>query len=188
MDWNWKLKKNAALWKKSCAYEHYFQPIPTNIPFVNSDIFSEACNRQRLHEIIASISLGPGSILEKFWLTEYPVISTLRWLTSGERICGVFIREPNPSEELKIMMAFIAGAYAPAHMNIFLNPAYEDQSHHFLDYIMNSKVNIFKICEVVNSLIRPYFVLLFYHMVPLLLWSRITNSGFDSKKDNISNL
>ena len=139
-----------------------FQPIPTNIPFVNSEIFSEACNRQRLHEILASISIGPGNILEKFWLTEYPVISTLRWLTSGERICGVFIREPNPSEELKILMAFIAFAYAPAHMNIFLNPAYEDQSHHFLDYIMNSKVNIFRLCAGANSCIRPYFLLVFF--------------------------
>ena len=134
-----------------------FQPIPTNIPFVNSEIFSEACNRQRLHELLASISLGRGSILEKFWLTEYPVISTLRWLTTGERIGGVFIREPNPSEELKILMAFIAYAYGPAHMNIFLYPAYEDQSHHFLDYIMNSKVNIFRLCPGTNSCIRTYF-------------------------------
>ena len=91
-----------------------FQPLPTKIPMVEPTIFSEACNRQRLAEILAGISLGRDSILEKFWLTEYPVISTLRWLTTAERICGVFIRDPNPSEELMIMMVFIPAMIAAA--------------------------------------------------------------------------
>ena len=117
-----------------------FQTLPTKIPMVEPTIFSEACNRQRLAEILAGISLGRDSILEKFWLTEYPVISTLRWLTSAERICGVYIRDLNPSEELKIMMAFITGAYAPAHFRTFMYPNYEDSSHNFLEFIKDCKV------------------------------------------------
>ena len=117
-----------------------FQPLPTKIPMVEPKIFCEACNRQRLAEILAGISIGREGILEKFWLTDYPVISTLRWLTTAERIAGVFIRDPNPSEELKIMMAFITGAYAPAHFRTFMYPNYEDSSHNFLEFIKDSKV------------------------------------------------
>ena len=43
-----------------------FQPIPTNVPQVPSHIFKEACNRQRFHELLISISNGRGSVHPKF--------------------------------------------------------------------------------------------------------------------------
>ena len=119
-----------------------FQPIPTNVPQVPSDLFKEACNRQRLHELLISISNGRGAVHPKFETNRYPPVGGLRWLTCGERVGGVFIREPNPSQELKILMAFASQAYAPAHMETFLNPGFENSSWHYLWYIQRAKVCI----------------------------------------------
>ena len=117
-----------------------FQPIPTNVPQVASEIFETAVNRQRLHEILIGISNGPHAIHPKFVTNRYPAISITRWLTPGERICGQYIREPNPSPELIELVEFISQVYAAAHFDIYLDPGFENSSHHYLNYIKRSKV------------------------------------------------
>ena len=118
-----------------------FEPVPTNIPMVNPELFDEACNRRRAHELCAGLNVGREGILQKFIQNEYPVWSTLRWLTFFERMMGVYIRTLNPSANFKEMINFGSMAYLPAHLEIFLNPAYEDSSFHYLNYMRRSKVN-----------------------------------------------
>ena len=117
-----------------------FQPIPTKVPPVASDLFKTAVNRQRLHEICISISTGHDTVHRKFVINEYPPISITRWLTPGERVCGQYIREPDPSPEMIVLVIFISQAYGPAHFDIYLNPGFENSSHHYLTYIKRSKV------------------------------------------------
>ena len=118
-----------------------FQPIPTNVPDVDSQIFAEASNRLRLHQLCVQISKGREHVLPKFETNQYPVICTTRWLTTSERILGWFIRELNPSDDLIIMVVFTLQAYGPTHFEIFLHPGFENSSFHYLNYIKKSKVN-----------------------------------------------
>ena len=55
-----------------------FRPVPTLVPQVDSKIFSEASNRERLHELLISISLGDAHVRDIFVTNAYPVISCLR--------------------------------------------------------------------------------------------------------------
>ena len=97
----------------------------------------------RLHELLLQIALGPHAVDIKFIINEYPPISTLRWLTTAERLCGLYIRTRYPSEELKWLIRFISQCYAPAHLDAFLEPQLEDAAHHFLKFIQRSRVNFF---------------------------------------------
>ena len=117
-----------------------FTPIATDVPQVESSIFSEASNRVRLHELCNAISIGRDHVQEKFENKRYPVINTLRWLTTSERVCGLYIREEQPSDALKTMVEFTSQAYAPTHFDVFLNPGFENASFHYLNYIKRSKV------------------------------------------------
>ena len=73
----------------------------------------------RLHELLLQIALGPHAVDIKFIINEYPPISTLRWLTTAERLCGLYIRTQYPSEELKWLIKFISQCYAAAHFDVF---------------------------------------------------------------------
>ena len=119
-----------------------FTPIATDVPDVDSSIFSEASNRVRLHELCRAISNGRDHVHEKFEKGRYPVINTLRWLTTSERVLGLYIREEDPSDALKTMVEFTLQSYAPTHFDVFLNPGFENASFHYLSYIKRSKVNI----------------------------------------------
>ena len=96
----------------------------------------------RLHELLLQIALGPHAVDIKFIINEYPPISTLRWLTTAERLCGLYIRTRYPSEELKWLIKFISQCYAAAHFDVFLDPQLEDAAHHFLKFIQRSMVNV----------------------------------------------
>ena len=74
-----------------------------------------------------------------------------RWLTTSERICGLYIRDQNPSEALQTMMTFTAQSYAPAHLEIFLDPGFENTAHHYLNYIKRSKVKFSCSCFLAFS-------------------------------------
>ena len=117
-----------------------FTPIATDVPDVDSSIFSDACNRVRLHELCKAISIGRDHVPEKFEKNQYPVINTLRWLTTSERLLGWFIRELMPSDALITMAEFTLQCYAPSHFDVFLNPGFENSSFHFLNYIKRCRV------------------------------------------------
>ena len=74
-----------------------------------------------------------------------------RWLTTSERICGLYIRDQNPSVALQTMMTFTAQSYAPAHFDIFLDPGFENTAHHYLNYIKRSKVKFSCSCFLAFS-------------------------------------
>ena len=97
----------------------------------------------RLHELLLQIALGPYAVDIKFIINEYPPISTLRWLTTAERLCGLYIRTRYPSEELKWLIKFISQCYAAAHFDVFLEPQLEDAAFHFWRFVQRSRVNIY---------------------------------------------
>ena len=97
----------------------------------------------RLHELLLQIALGPHAVDIKFIKNEYPPISTLRWLTTAERLCGLYIRTRYPSEELKWLIRFISQCYAAAHLDVFLEPELEHAAHHFWRFVQRSRVNIY---------------------------------------------
>ena len=122
-----------------------FTTVPTNVPDVESSIFKEACNRERLHQLCLAISNGKDHVDKKFIKYLYPVVSTIRWLTTAERVLGLYIREEEPSEAMKIMVKFTSQAYAPTHFEIFLSPGFENSSHHYLSYIKRCRVSLFSL-------------------------------------------
>ena len=97
----------------------------------------------RLHELLLQIALGPHAVDIKFIKNEYPPISTLRWLTTAERLCGLYIRTRYPSEELKWLIKFISQCYAAAHFDAFLEPQLEDAAYHFWNFVQRSRVNVY---------------------------------------------
>ena len=97
----------------------------------------------RLHELLLQIALGPHAVDIKFIINEYPPISTLRWLTTAERLCGLYIRTQYPSEELKWLIKFISQCYAAAHLDAFLEPELEHAAYHFWRFVQRSRVNVY---------------------------------------------
>ena len=132
-----------------------FATIPTNVQHVDSSIFKEACNRERLHQLCLAISNGKDQVDKKFIKNLYPEVSTIRWLTTAERILGLYIREEEPSEAMKIMVKFTSQAYAPTHFEIFLSPGFENSSFHYLNYIKRCRVSFF---YLKRTLVFCYFV------------------------------
>ncbi|ESO11799.1 hypothetical protein HELRODRAFT_166846 [Helobdella robusta] len=91
-----------------------FEPIPTELPDLNTDFLST--NQKYLYQMCSATSAS--TVSPDLAIKDPGKLTYFRWLTCANRILQLYIGTANHAENLKELANFIMKAYAPTWFDI----------------------------------------------------------------------
>lgn len=104
-------------------------PMPGNI-----ENWAIRSDQRYLYRMVVAVSNGS---CDKMLATQNPgPVSTARWLTTASRLLRLYVSKTHPTEELKILVAFVVKVYAPFWFLVKSQPQFIHGSRHLFKYIL----------------------------------------------------
>ena len=106
------------------------------LPKLSKKVISQmSCDQAYLYRIVQTIVNGSkqfGEDMDKGLATACPgKLHNARWLTLANRVLRLYCSEPEPSNNLKLLVRFILDVYAPAWFDVVQNPSFLDEPRIF---------------------------------------------------------
>jgi len=111
-----------------------FQSIPDGEPLPEIDLDVLSTDQAYLYKIVTAVRTG---VISDDLLREKPgQMSLARWVTTGSRVCRLYVATSKPTKELVILTRFVVCVYGPMWFRIKSQPKCTDAPKHLLHEIM----------------------------------------------------